>query len=54
MENEFLIQEFAEQLGVTEDTVMNWEVRRRVPRFKSHIDTLKGLIREIGRFITNL
>lgn len=32
MDKGLMIKELASQLGVTEDTVINWEVRGRKPR----------------------
>ncbi len=32
MGKNMLIREFAEQIGVTEDTVINWEIRGMKPR----------------------
>jgi len=32
--------EFAEQVGTHKFTVINWEVRGKLPRLKSHVRTL--------------
>jgi DNA-binding transcriptional regulator YiaG len=45
-----LIRELAEELGIAEFTLINWEVRGRNPRSKAHIKTLKKLIPEAERF----
>jgi hypothetical protein len=37
-------------LGVTEDTVINWGVRGKVPRYKAHIRKLSEVIPGAGRF----
>jgi DNA-binding transcriptional regulator YiaG len=37
MDKGLLIKDLAREMGVTEDTVINWERRGRVPRFKKHI-----------------
>jgi DNA-binding transcriptional regulator YiaG len=44
MNKGLLIKEPAEQLGVSEDTVINWEVRGRRPRSKKHMKILKKFI----------
>jgi len=43
--------EFAEQIGTHKFTVINWEVRGKLPRFKSHIRALNRIIPELGRFL---
>ncbi len=49
-EKGFSIKELANEIGVHEFTLMNWEVRGRTPRFKNHIGTLKRIIPEVARF----
>ena len=41
-----LIKDLAKKVGVTEDSVSNWEVRGRMPRGKSR-ETLKRIFGEI-------
>jgi len=48
-EKGLLIQELAEQLGVTEDTVINWEKRVRAPN-KGHMGRLGKFVSEIAKF----
>ena len=50
-EKRLTIKELAKEIGVHEFTLINWEVRGRTPRFKSHIGTLKRIIPEVARFI---
>ena len=45
-----LIRELAEELGIHKFTLINWEVRGKIPRSKVHIKTLKKLIPEVERF----
>jgi hypothetical protein len=45
-----LIKDLAREIGVTEGKVINWEVMSKIPRFESHIKTIKGVIPEAGRF----
>lgn len=45
MDKGFLIRELASQLGVTEDTVINWEVRNVKPA-DSSIEKLKALLED--------
>lgn len=54
MEQGLLIKDFAKKLGVTEDTVINWEIRGRVPRLKSHILRLSRAVPEVERFFASL
>lgn len=35
MDKGLMIKELAERIGVTEDTVINWEIRNMVPQGKS-------------------
>lgn len=49
MDKGFLIKEFAEKLGVTDDTVINWEVRRRMPTRK-HIQKVIDLPPNLAKF----
>jgi DNA-binding XRE family transcriptional regulator len=52
-EKRLTIKELAREIGVHEFTLINWEVRGRTPRFKSHIGTLKRIIPEVARFFEN-
>jgi hypothetical protein len=45
------MQEFAEQIGTCKFTVLNWEVRGKLPRFKSHIRALRGVVPGVGKFL---
>ncbi len=53
MEQGLLIKDFARQIGVTEDTVINWEIRGMVPRHKSSIQRLSEMVPEAGRLLEN-
>ena len=54
MEQGLLIKDFAKQIGVTADSVINWEKRGLVPRYKSSIQRLSEMVPEVGRFILNI
>ncbi len=43
MDKGLMIKELAEQIGVTEDTVINWEIRGMMPQGKS--------LAKVGEFI---
>ncbi len=43
MDKGLMIKEVAELVGVTEDTVINWEIRARKPRKRS-LEKLKELL----------
>jgi hypothetical protein len=43
MDRGLLIRELASELGVTDDTVINWEVRHRQPQGKS-MERVRGFI----------
>ena len=43
MDKGLLIREFAEQIGVTEDTVINWEIRERKPHGE-YFEKVKDLL----------
>ena len=43
MGKNMLIREFAEQIGVTEDTVINWEIRAMKPR-KEAMERVKSFL----------
>jgi DNA-binding transcriptional regulator YiaG len=45
------MREFAEQIGTHKFTVINWEVRGKIPRVKSHISALRGIIPESEMFL---
>ena len=45
MDKGLMIHEFASQLGITEDTVINWEVRGRKPS-KVNLERVKGFLSE--------
>jgi len=45
MDKGLLIRELAEQIGVTEDTVINWEVRGRKPVGRN--------MERVGEFLSN-
>ena len=49
MEKGLLIRELAENIGVTEDTVINWEVRGVRPG-TGHIQKVLNLIPNVDRF----
>jgi hypothetical protein len=51
MEQGVLIREFASKLGVTEDTVINWEIRGMAPRHRSNMQRLSETIPGLGRFL---
>jgi len=51
MEKGLLIRELAAMLGVTKDTVINWEVRGMRPRSKSQVSALKEIIPGVKRFL---
>ena len=52
MDKGLLIRELATQLGVTEDTVINWERRGRLPRFKNLVEKLLRFMPETGKFFS--
>lgn len=43
MDNNLFIKELAERLGVSEDTITNWEIRNIIPRHK-YIRKLRELL----------
>lgn len=47
MDRGLLIRELASELGVTDDTVINWEVRHRQPQGKS-MERVRGFIEARG------
>ncbi len=47
MEQGLLIRQLADILGVTEDTVINWDIRGMVPA-KRHMDRLIRIIPGVG------
>jgi hypothetical protein len=49
MEKGLLIRELAEQLGVAEDTVTNWEVRGRRPT-KRHMGRVTDVVPNVAGF----
>jgi len=51
MEQGLLIKDFARQIGVTEDTIINWEIRGMIPRYKSNIQRLSQMIPEAGQWL---
>ncbi len=48
------MRELAEQLGTHKSTVVNWEVKGKMPWFKSHIRALKETVPGVGRFFPGL
>jgi DNA-binding transcriptional regulator YiaG len=46
------MEEFAGEIGVHEITLINWEVREKVPRIKHLQDTLKRTVPWVGRFLS--
>ena len=46
-----LIRELAEELEIAEFTLINWEARGGMPRYKSHIRRLSEMIPGAGRFL---
>jgi DNA-binding transcriptional regulator YiaG len=51
MDKGLLIRELADQLGVTEDTVVNWEERGKVPRIKNLRERLSQSIDGVGKWL---
>jgi putative heme degradation protein len=45
------IRELAQELGIAEFMLINWEVRGGMPRYKSHIRRLSEMIPGAGRFL---
>jgi DNA-binding transcriptional regulator YiaG len=46
--------EFAREIGVHEFTVINWEVRGKVPRIKNLRERLTREVEGVGRFLPSL
>ncbi len=51
MEQGLLIKDFAKQIGVTEDTVINWEIRGMVPRIRNIRERLAKQVEGAGPFL---
>jgi DNA-binding transcriptional regulator YiaG len=51
MEQGLLIKDFAKQMGVTEDTVINWEIRGMMPRYKSSIQRISEMVPQAGKWL---
>ncbi len=47
MDKGLLIRELASELGVTEDTVINWEIRGMMPQGKS-MERVRGFLEGMG------
>ena len=43
---------FAREIGIHKFTLINWEVRGKVPRIKHLQDTLKRIVPWVGRFLS--
>ena len=46
-----MVKDLASRLGVTDDTIINWEIRNTFPRMRKVREKLASAVPGVGRFL---